>query len=79
MWVCIPLFLRYNDQALGSAALLVQNPTNLTLIQDTKEYNDNKMKALTAFLCGTGLTLFFYILYNIFLMKHIEKSLAGKI
>ena len=47
------------------AASLVTDPTNLSLMKDVEESDDNKLKTLTAFFCGTIIALILFVVYNV--------------
>ena len=62
---CIIFFLIYNDMVRRSAASLVTDPTNLILMKDIEESDNNKLKTLTAFFCGTIVALILFVLIEI--------------
>ena len=65
MIACIYFFFRFNDMLRQAAASLVTDPTNLILMKDIEESDNNKLKTLTAFFCGTIVALILFVVYNV--------------
>ena len=54
------------------AASLVTDPTNLSLMKDIEESDDNKLKTLTAFFVGEIIALILFVAYNVRIYKKRE-------